>query len=225
MFSFRLKKISSDCDRLAESLKQARLGRGLKIEKAAQKTQINIKYLLAIEKGAFSELPEGVYRKTFIKEYAQFLNVDAGYFFEKSDNYLQKDRAGSDKLFAECKEKQTKLIVLPKLFKNLAVAFIILICFVYLQNKFSNVISAPALAVENPPESFVTDKRSIMIQGSTEPESQITINGRQVLSGPEGSFEEQINLRTGMNTITIIAKKKHGQEKTIVKQVLVKDKL
>jgi hypothetical protein len=221
MVSFHFHKINSDHELVAKALREARERKGLKIETAAAKTRIAVDYLCAIENGEFSRLPEGVYRRKIIKEYADFLCVDCAPFFEK----LSAAKTRTRRLFVERSGKYIRLIVLPKIAKNILIVAIIISCFVYLENRFSGIASPPALAVENPAESMVTEEKSIMVTGSTDPETEIMINGKSVLSGMDGNFHEMVDLRSGINTITVVAKKKFSKESTIVKQILVKDKV
>jgi cytoskeletal protein RodZ len=219
MVSFSIRKINSDCELVAQNLKKARQERGLKIAAAAAKTKISTDYLAAIESGDISRLPEGVYRRKIIKEYADFLGVDCSPFFDKLSSA---PRSRMRRLFVERSEKYIRLIVLPKVAKNVLIIALVAACFIYLENRFNGVVSPPALAVENPKESMVTDQKMIVVSGSTEPETEVLINGKEILSGMDGNFHEPVNLRSGMNTITIVAKKKFGKVSTIVKQILVK---
>ncbi len=220
MVSFSFHKINSDCELVAQNLKKARLERGLKLETAASKIKISADYLSAIESGDISRLPEGVYRRKIIKEYADFLGVDCAPFFNK---LASAPRSRIRRMFVEKSGKYIRLIILPKIAKNVLTILIIGACFIYLENRFSGVVSPPALAVENPRESFTTSEKSIVVRGSTEPETEVLINGKKILSGMDGNFREQVDLRSGMNKITIIAKKKFGKERVVVKQILVKD--
>ena len=100
---------------------------------------------------------------------------------------------------------------------------IVIFCFVYLGFYLKEIVSPPKLAINSPTENFTTDKHSIMVIGTTEPETQIVINGGPVLSNPEGEFTREINLKNGINIVTISAKKKYCRENTITRQILVKN--
>ncbi|HLD95863.1 MAG TPA: RodZ domain-containing protein [Alphaproteobacteria bacterium] len=54
-----------------------RTERGLSIQQCAKETRIQQSYLIALEAGNKSVLPENVYIKSFIRIYASFLNLDA----------------------------------------------------------------------------------------------------------------------------------------------------
>ena len=50
---------------------------GLSIEQIASSTKINVRYLKAIEAGDWSELPEGVYRRSYMRQYLAAIASDA----------------------------------------------------------------------------------------------------------------------------------------------------
>ena len=76
MNSFISKKIKTSCDLIAEELKSARKNFNITLENAAKVTGINIRYLAMLESGDFNSLPSGVYGRNFLREYAQFLDLD-----------------------------------------------------------------------------------------------------------------------------------------------------
>jgi cytoskeletal protein RodZ len=215
-------KINQEDEKLIAKLKSARRSRKLSISDAARESGINYKYAQAIEAGKFGELPKGLYQKKYIKEYAAFLGIDC------SDCICDIDQAGiskpeNSKLFVR-KTINYKVFIVPRILKNALILCIIVVCFGYLFDRFENVITPPELQVDNPAENTITENHSIKIDGNTESETQVMINGNQVLSDNVGNFSQIVNLRSGLNTIIITAKKKFGNEKTIVKQVLVKDR-
>ena len=60
---------------IGETLREARRQRGLQLEDAAAATLIRLRYLEALEEERFELLPAGSYRRTFLREYADYLGV------------------------------------------------------------------------------------------------------------------------------------------------------
>jgi cytoskeletal protein RodZ len=60
---------------LLQTLQHRRRKRDLTLEALAARTRIRRRYLEAIERGAVNELPEGLYRRSFIRTYLQALGV------------------------------------------------------------------------------------------------------------------------------------------------------
>lgn len=63
--------------KLGDLLRGAREGKGLSLAKAEQGTRIRQRYLQALEEGDYAALPEPVYVKGFLRNYAAFLGLNA----------------------------------------------------------------------------------------------------------------------------------------------------
>lgn len=62
---------------LPSDLTALRQQRGLSLEQIAQVTKIRASWLRAIEEGRWEELPEGIYRRSYIRQYARETGADA----------------------------------------------------------------------------------------------------------------------------------------------------
>ncbi len=63
-------------DELGHVLREARETMGLTLAEAEEKTRINRRFLEALEKGAYHDLPTPVHVRGFLRNYARFLNLD-----------------------------------------------------------------------------------------------------------------------------------------------------
>ena len=61
---------------LGERLKREREARGVSLDAIAKHTRIGARSLKAIEEEAFDQLPGGIFNKSFIRQYAQYLGLD-----------------------------------------------------------------------------------------------------------------------------------------------------
>jgi cytoskeleton protein RodZ len=66
-----------DLQTLGATLRQARESQALSLEEVEAQTRIRVKYLQALETGDFSVLPSLTHAKGFLRNYAQFLHLDA----------------------------------------------------------------------------------------------------------------------------------------------------
>ena len=61
---------------LGERLKREREARGVSLDAIAKHTRIGVRSLKAIEEEAFDQLPGGIFNKSFIRQYAQYLGLN-----------------------------------------------------------------------------------------------------------------------------------------------------
>lgn len=61
---------------LGETLRRARLGRNLELNRIAEELKISASMLKAIEEERFDKLPGGVFARSFVRQYARLLEVD-----------------------------------------------------------------------------------------------------------------------------------------------------
>lgn len=225
MNEFRPTKIFSASEAVAEQLRQKREEGGLKIKDIAKKLNIKREYLEALEKGEYNGLPAGVYGKNFLREYAVYLGLDYKKLAKElaADGNINEARRGKE-IFSQQIAKKHNFLVVPKIIKNFVIVIVVLAFFIYLGFCLEKVISPPRLEIIEPLDNSVTNNNFVVVFGKTEPEAQIKINGELVavsFGEKESFFTEKINLKSGLNTIIVTAKKKYGQERIIRRQVLV----
>src|SRR5215472_11844189 len=61
---------------VGETLRRARLQRNLELNRIADELKISASMLKAIEEERFDKLPGGVFVRSFVRQYARFLNLD-----------------------------------------------------------------------------------------------------------------------------------------------------
>lgn len=224
MSLFKSNKIYLDSGTVSEQLRGARQAKKLKLTEAAKKLNIGEKYLKALEKGEYKELPHGVYGKNFLREYALFLGLNYQKLakdYEAEINILEPKR--QKELFSKQVIKGRYLWAMPKIFRNVLIFLVISVCFVYLGYRINKIISPPLLTITSPAANLITNKSALLVAGKTQAEANLMVNGETVLSDKNGNFSKIISLKNGINIITITARKKHGRDNTIVRQILVKN--
>jgi cytoskeletal protein RodZ len=222
MVGFKKNTIISEKDLVAETVRETRLEKNISLKEAVKATGIRQKYLEAIEQAQWYKLPAGVYGKNFLREYAIFLGLRSGELvalYEKNQvlsSNIKKD------LFSKQVVNFRYFLSIPKLAKSILIIFIAVICFSYLIFSVKSIVTPPSLSLSSPNDNMITEKKTVDFIGNSEPEAEIQINGNTILSDSSGFFSKKIDLKDGINTITIIAKKKYGSETVIKRQILVK---
>jgi cytoskeletal protein RodZ len=218
MSIFTPKKLTSQ-ESFGEILRQTRRFKNLKLEDIAKKINISAKYLNALEEENFDKLPSGLYRKNFLKEYANYLGLDSLELTKQLDKNFEVNYFEDP--FSQKVVKSSRFLVFPKIFRNVIIVLGVLVCFFYLFFYFQKIVSAPSLIITNPEKNILVKEASIEIKGGADKEAEVKINGELVLNNNNGQFFEVINLKKGLNTITIKAKKKYSKEHIITRQILV----
>ncbi len=70
---------------IGSSLREARGRRRLTLERIAAETRIPVHHLEALEQERFDDLPEDPYRRSFLREYAEFLGLDGDLYTREYD--------------------------------------------------------------------------------------------------------------------------------------------
>jgi cytoskeletal protein RodZ len=231
MIDFKRKKLDS-IETLGEKFFRLRQDRGISLDRAARKLQINALYLKALESNTYEDLPADVYTQHFIRRYAKLLNISAGtalaaydqertlYFKTKRSTHAPKPTPRS---------RLMKLIVFflkPSTIRYSIAIILFLFITIYIGLSINNIFSPPELIIKNPAENqIITTDQVVEISGVTEKEALLTINSREVTIGPDGGFDLRLDLQKGLNIIKISSKKKHSQAHIEYRQIIVNDKI
>jgi hypothetical protein len=156
----------------------------------------------------------------YIREYANALNLNPASFLyqisQESDltNFTSTPPRRGLKLWA--------LHSLSNIFRRMAIAVLLLGFLGYLTWQVNGILQPPKLTVFTPADGYISNKPVTLVQGETEKEVQLTVNGKDIMPNDKGKFEISVDLSNGVNTITISAIKKHGKVTTITRHIIVK---
>jgi cytoskeletal protein RodZ len=218
MITFKKKNLFEKPETLGEKLKNAREKQHLSLEKVVKSVGIKKKYLKSLEDNDIKNLPDGLYTKKFIKQYSKYLNLDQ----EDIDKYIEKLLINTDSqtnYFSHKKLSKKRFLVFPRIIRTILIIIVVLAFLLYLAFYFNNLISPPELKIIYPLSNQTTNKNTIVVKGETEPETEVYINGSAVLIEHNGYFEKEINLKKGLNKITIKAKQRYSRTNTETRQV------
>ncbi len=203
---------------LGDSLKIARLKKKLSLSKISRLLNIKEQYLIALEEENFNDLPINLYAKNYLKDYAQFLDLDAEKLIKKSPfNTIEKEKNP----FSQKIMSTFKFLVVPKIIRNIILFFLIISLFLYLGYYLLKSKETPELLIYQPKKDIITQSRQILIEGKSDAGAEIRINGELVLADENGYFTETIYLKLGLNEIKISSKKKYSQKNIIERNIIV----
>ena len=75
-------RVTGDVHKLGEVLRTAREGKGVDLARVERDTKIRERYLSALERGDYRDLPGAVYTKGFLRNYGAYLGLDPEYLID-----------------------------------------------------------------------------------------------------------------------------------------------
>ncbi len=196
-------------------LRSLRKRQGISLEQVARNTKVQKKYLEAIERDAFSELPDQQVALRVLATFATALNGDPAYFAARFQ-----DEAGmcfATPTLLKLPRQRTRKIMLLR-WRSFAFAGVLsalaTAVLIYLGFQILALTAAPNLLVDSPGKDMETTSQFLEVTGQTEKEAQITVNNNVVVTDPTGRFTHKITLERGHNQVVITARRKFGKSRT-----------
>lgn len=205
---------------LGAKLRQAREAVGMTQHAVAIQTGIPAKYLDALEGSRYEELPGEVYVKNFLRITSEFFHLSLIRVMELYEQERRVTRRPASPTPPRALSKP-RVVNVSKLVRNVGVALGVAVLLLYLGLKVQTVIKPPVLTVTAPAQDLLTTETTLQVEGVTEPESIVRINGQDVSLGTDGHFSERIDLQPGLNVIKVSAVKERSHEQVVYRQVIL----
>src|SRR5579862_4102486 len=201
---------------LPDRLASARERKGVDLTRAERDTKIRARYLSALERGDYRDLPGAVYTKGFLRNYAIYLGLDP------DDVLRQWRRERGDEVAPDAPivpprpiaEPSRPLTFSPSVIVAALMTFGVIAFGVYLSVQLLRYAKPPELSVTDPnPASITVDETATTyhIDGTSTPGALITITapGRdqpyRVTALGDGTWGMDVDLRRGANRFDITA--------------------
>ena len=201
---------------LPERLLAARERKGVDLFRAERDTKIRARYLAALERGDYRELPGAVYTKGFLRNYAQYLGLDP------DEILLQWRRERGDGPSADpvlvvprtVTAPRQGITISPRVFGGLLLALVVIVVVGYVATQLVRFSKPPTVAITDPSAAVVNvdeSATSYTLRGTSSPGAtiSITIPGRdqpiQVTAGTDGTWTADVELRRGRNQFSVTA--------------------
>lgn len=203
---------------LGNTLKMARTKKKFSLSKVSRILNIKEQYLIALEEEDYNKLPINLYAKNYLKDYAKFLDLDAEKLIKKSPFNTPEVEKNP---FSKKIMSTFKFLIVPKIIRNVILFLLVISLFFYLAYYFLKSKESPELLIYQPKEDIITANRQITLEGKSDAEAEIRINGELILADENGYFSETIYLKLGLNEIKVSAKKKYSQKNIIERKIIV----
>lgn len=204
---------------LGEKLRALRKRQHLTLEKAENETKVRAKYLDALERGAYGELPADVYVLGFLAKYAEFLGASKNDL--TSLYHSERGTSGAPSNIApEIRLKEKKAYLTPKIVV-LFLVFLGAVGFVgYIFYAIEHFTAPPNLEIQSPSAETVIHQDRVEVVGKTDEGASLKINDQVVFLDDKGNFKETVKLQTGLNNIEVRATNRVKKETVKVIKIL-----
>lgn len=203
-----------------EILKSERVKKGLSLEDVSQKTKIQVAFLQAIEEHNYHKLPSSSYAKGLVRNYAQSLGLNIekvlAFFRREYEEKVPPVKIPPQPIDAPL------IALTPAKVLTFFVSAVIIVFLLVLFWQYKSFAGKPVLLVSYPLNQTILDRPFVTVSGRTDKDAKVFINGEETRVSTEGIFEQTVNLSSGLNKISVMARNKVGKESVVERMVEVR---
>ncbi|MGH2402465.1 MAG: helix-turn-helix domain-containing protein, partial [Candidatus Limnocylindria bacterium] len=200
--------------KLGEVLRAARETKGVDLARVERDTKIRERYLSALERGEYRELPGAVYTKGFLRNYGAYLGLDPEYLI---DLYRLETAAGAAERPVTpspprpiAVRRRRTFVVTPGAVAAAILTILVGAFVAWLGYEFVNFARTPELRIVEPAGDVAAHTEdTITIRGITAANATITVSGLpenpSAVADEAGNFEVTVGLLPGSNEIRLVA--------------------
>ncbi|KKU15548.1 MAG: hypothetical protein UX22_C0007G0006 [Candidatus Jorgensenbacteria bacterium GW2011_GWA2_45_9] len=194
---------------------EAMRAKGVSLDYLSQTTGISDRFLSLLIEKRVEELPPSPYLHGYIIKISKALGLDGEQVWIKhfKDADFVRKTGTSNTL-------PGNMFLRRRLNKKI-VAFSVLgiIVAVYVFVRLYSYFGTPELSLSGVEDNMVVKEENFTLKGKTPPTNDLILNGEQIYLSSDGSFEKEIKLSPGFNTLKFNVKKFLGKEYTIEKRI------
>jgi cytoskeletal protein RodZ len=187
------------------------------LERVSADTKIQKRFLEYIENNQFEYFDSEVFLTGFIKIYAKYLDLDTSkvlaLYRRSNPNKTPRNTPNKKEDPKPSKKLKEKPTLEPKLIITILLGIFLLAIFAYIGFQIYKFQRPPSLEITSPAADSEVQTEDILVEGETDSESIIEINGTAVETNEQGEFSHEVTLKEGLNTITVKARKNNALEK------------
>lgn len=223
---FVMRKLDRVPQTLGEKLRALRRGQAVALGDIERETHVQRRYLEALERGHYEDLPEPLYTRNFIRAYARALNADEKYFIELYEEECGRCDLLDPSRLPRQRVRKGSLFNLPGVLTASLLGVFALIVFSYFGWQFLGLVRAPEVMLYAPDDGMATDSALLPVTGQViKGEATLTINGEQIVVNADNTFETILDLERGLNVITVEAKRRYSRSAVIYRRVVFEPKI
>lgn len=220
---FVLKSVNSS-EHIGQDLIELRKRRGWDRKEASRQTRLTESFISALEEEQWEELGDLLYAERMVRMYVKFLGGNEQYFVQKYERCIGKERLKprpqNERLIRPVRVQVKDLLVGSRLLAFGGFVLFVLLLGWYVFAQARQISSPPELEVMAPAEGIRVNEPHVLVEGQTVREATVLVNGRTATVESNGHFSLQLDIPRGTTLLVISARKRHGDEATVVRHVV-----
>lgn len=206
--------------KLGQRLQKIRTQRKQSLAEVAHTLKIKESFLVAIEKGEYDKLPSPAYAQGFVLNYASYLGLsktEVKAFFKREFDE-KKAYQVLPRTMVKKKEFPIRRVRIQQSIIGLGVLLLIFVA--YLLFQYRGAVLSPGLEIKTPEEASLVNEE-VKVTGKADANATVTVNGEIVSLNADGTFQKDIRLFSGEETIVVTATNRFGKETVLKRNVFV----
>ena len=199
--------------KLGTVLRTAREARFIDLARVERDTKIRVRYLSALERGDYRDLPGSVYTRGFLRNYGLYLGLDPEYLIDlyrlESGTGVERPSMPASRRPMAARQGRS-LVVSSGAIAAAILTILVVALVVYVAGELVIFGGTPDLRITDPATDVLAwEGDAYTIRGITEPNATITTDGLRQNPGAtadaDGAFSVRVGLLPGANVITLRA--------------------
>ncbi|HUF06066.1 MAG TPA: RodZ domain-containing protein [Candidatus Binatia bacterium] len=205
--------MSEPVHKLGEVLRAAREAKGVDLARVERDTKIRERYLSALERGEYRDLPGSVYTRGFLRNYGAYLELDPEYLIDlfRLETSVATERPRAPTPPRPITTRRSRgFVVTPQLLFAALLTIGVGAFIAYIGYELVNFARQPELRITEPATNVGAYTETTMtVSGETAPNARVTVSNLTenptVVADAQGRFEVTVRLLPGSNVIELQA--------------------
>jgi cytoskeletal protein RodZ len=206
--------VTDQVHKLGEVLRAAREAKGVDLPRVERETKIRERYLSALERAEYRELPGSVYTKGFLRNYGAYLGLDPEYLIDlyRLETSTAVERPSAPAPPRPIGRRQSRTFVVTPTVMVAAILTVFVGAFIaYVGYNLVQFARQPELRITDPPGPVSNyTELTMTLRGVTEPNASVVISNLRenptVRADADGNFEVTVELVPGSNVVRLMAR-------------------
>lgn len=202
---------------VGQIIEEARNGKKYSLAHMEGLTKIKAAFISAIEKEEWGLLPAFPTVLGFVKSLADVLDLDQN----MAVAVLKRDYPPKKLRINPKPDVPSKFSWSPKLTFIISTVAISVVILSYLIFQYIRFISPPILFVESPKDGQQISMGAILVFGSTDTDTKVTVNNQPVIVDENGKFSTNLEVGSDTKEVTITSTSRSGKTTIVTRKINV----